>query len=91
MTLSSKSVAVVTGAASGIGRAVAVRLGKEGIAGLAIADVDEQGLNETASMIDDVPLSTHLLDVSDRKAVEDMASSRGCDYYYCCYNRRCFG
>ena len=51
MTLSSKSVAVITGAASGIGRALAIRLGEEGIAGLAIADVDEAGLNATAAKI----------------------------------------
>jgi len=73
MTLSSKSVAVVTGAASGIGRALAIRLGQEGIAGLAIADVDEAGLSETASKIA-VPVSTHILDVSDRVAVERFAS-----------------
>ena len=73
MTLSSKSVAVVTGAASGIGRALAIRLGEEGIGGLAIADVDETGLNETASKIA-VPVSTHILDVSDRAAVEQFAS-----------------
>jgi len=73
MTLSSKSVAVVTGAASGIGCALAIRLGEEGIAGLAIADVDEAGLSETASKIA-VPVSTHILDVSDRAAVERFAS-----------------
>ena len=73
MTLSSKSVAVVTGAASGIGRALAIRLGEEGIAGLAIADVDDAGLSETASKIA-VPVSTHILDVSDRVAVERFAS-----------------
>ena len=73
MTLSAKSVAVVTGAASGIGRALAVRLAKEKIAGLAIADVDEAGLKETVAMID-IPVSTHILDVSDRAAVERFAS-----------------
>jgi NAD(P)-dependent dehydrogenase (short-subunit alcohol dehydrogenase family) len=73
MTLSSKSVAVVTGAASGIGRALAIRLGEEGISGLAIADVDDAGLRETASKIA-VPVSTHILDVSDRAAVERFAS-----------------
>ncbi|HKP68580.1 MAG TPA: SDR family NAD(P)-dependent oxidoreductase [Pyrinomonadaceae bacterium] len=73
MTLSSKSVAVVTGAASGIGRALAIRLAEEGIAGIAIADVDEAGLNETASKIS-IPVSTHLFDVSDRAAVEQFAA-----------------
>ena len=73
MTLSSKSVAVVTGAASGIGRALAIRLGEEGIAGIAVADVDEVGLNDTAARID-VPVSTHVLDVSDRAGVERFAA-----------------
>jgi short-subunit dehydrogenase len=73
MTLSSKSVAVVTGAASGIGRSLAIRLAEEGIAGIAIADVDEVGLNETARKTG-VPVSTHILDVSDRAAVERFAA-----------------
>jgi NAD(P)-dependent dehydrogenase (short-subunit alcohol dehydrogenase family) len=83
MTLSKKSVAVVTGAASGIGRALAVRLAKEGIAGIAISDVNEEGLKETAAMIDglDVPASTHVCDVSDRDAVrqftEDVLAKHG--------------
>ena len=76
MTLSSKSVAVVTGAASGIGRALAVRLAEEGIAGVAISDVNEEGLNETARLLEPsrVPVSVHVCDVSDRAAVEMFAS-----------------
>ena len=76
MTLSSKSVAVVTGAASGIGRALAVRLAQEGIAGIAISDVNEEGLNETAKLLDAlrVPVSVHVCDVSDRAAVEEFAN-----------------
>jgi len=75
MTLSSQSVAVVTGAASGIGRALAVRLAREGIAGVAISDVNEVGLNETAAVVETlgVPVSTHVFDVSDRKAVKQFA------------------
>ena len=67
MTLRNDSVAVVTGAASGIGRALAVRLAKEGIAGIAISDVNEAGLAETAKMAEPfgIPISTHLVDVSD--------------------------
>lgn len=76
MTLSNESVAVVTGGASGIGRALAIRLAKEKIAGIAISDVNETGLGETASMIDavGVPVSTHVFDVSDREAVERFAA-----------------
>jgi NAD(P)-dependent dehydrogenase (short-subunit alcohol dehydrogenase family) len=43
-------VAVVTGAASGIGRATALELARRG-ADLAICDVDEAGLEETAEQI----------------------------------------
>jgi NAD(P)-dependent dehydrogenase (short-subunit alcohol dehydrogenase family) len=43
-------VAVVTGAASGIGRATSIALAAEGC-DLAIADVNEAGLNETAEKI----------------------------------------
>lgn len=73
MTLRRDSVAVITGAASGIGRALAVRLGREGIAGIAISDVDEAGLNETKSMIDGVAVTSHVVDVSDVGAVKKFA------------------
>lgn len=74
MTLSSKSVAVVTGAGSGIGRALALRLASEGIAGLAISDINEEGLKETASMIPaKIPVTTRVFDVSDREAVNRFA------------------
>ncbi|RDX48899.1 NAD(P)-binding protein [Lentinus brumalis] len=43
-------VAVITGAASGIGRAAAIELAKIGLK-IAIADVDEQGLNATAKEV----------------------------------------
>jgi short-subunit dehydrogenase len=62
-------VAAVTGAASGIGRMLAVNLAKEGCH-LAIADVDKKGLAETAAMIGDkVKITTHIVDVADRKQV----------------------
>jgi short-subunit dehydrogenase len=67
MTLGKESVAVVTGAASGIGRALAVRLAREEIAGIAISDVNEAGLAETAKMAErfGIPISTHIVDVSE--------------------------
>lgn len=76
MTLSRNSVAVVTGAASGIGQAVAIGLAKEGIAGLAITDVNDSGLKETASAIEalGVPVSTHVFDVADLEAVRQFAA-----------------
>lgn len=75
MSLSSKSVAVITGAASGIGRALAVRLGREGIAGIAVSDTNEEGLKETAALLESsgVPVSAHVTDVSDQKQVLQLA------------------
>src|SRR5882724_2623041 len=65
--------AVVTGAASGIGRAIALSLLRRGCH-LALVDVNEGGLRETAEMVQaqaasDVRISRHRLDVADRDAV----------------------
>jgi NAD(P)-dependent dehydrogenase (short-subunit alcohol dehydrogenase family) len=62
--------AVVTGAASGIGRGIAVSLARRGCH-LALADLDERGLAETAQLVRSTSLlvSTHRLDVADREAV----------------------
>lgn len=62
--------AVVTGAAGGIGRAIAVSLARRGC-NLALADLDEVGMLDTAELIqqDRVRVSRHLLDVADRSAV----------------------
>jgi NAD(P)-dependent dehydrogenase (short-subunit alcohol dehydrogenase family) len=64
-------VAVVTGAASGIGRATSIELAGEGC-DLAISDVNEEGLRETAAVIEGLgrKVSTTILDVSDRAAME---------------------
>ncbi len=72
MTLSKNSVAVITGAASGIGRALAVRFAQEKIAGVAICDVNEQGLNETSEMVEKlgVPVSAHIVDTSKLEQIE---------------------
>ena len=63
-------VAVVTGAASGIGRAVALELGRRG-ARLAISDVDVTGLAETESLLvaAGVEVRSDTLDVSQRELV----------------------
>jgi NADP-dependent 3-hydroxy acid dehydrogenase YdfG len=64
--------AVITGAASGIGRALAQRLSAHGSA-VAIADVDERGLKETAATLAG-PTLTKVLDVRDAQAQHDFAS-----------------
>lgn len=71
MKIDSNTVAVVTGAASGIGRALAVRLANEG-AQLAISDINETGLKETARLAakPGIKISTHVVDVSDRESMQ---------------------
>ena len=63
-------VAVVTGAGSGIGRALARQLADAG-AKLALADINETGLRETANDLglDESRLITEAFDVADREAV----------------------
>lgn len=75
MALDKTSIAVVTGAASGIGQALAVRFAKEGVAGIAISDINETGLAETARMIEEtgVPVSSYLVDVSKLDQVQRFA------------------
>jgi len=64
--------AVVTGAASGIGRASARLLAQRGCP-LVLVDWDEQGLAETAEGLS-VPVMTRKMDVSDRWAHQQLAA-----------------
>lgn len=69
-------ICVITGAASGIGRALATQLGAVG-AVLALCDVDETGLAETARLIGDEKSNSILvdrLDVADAEAIEAYAA-----------------
>jgi NAD(P)-dependent dehydrogenase (short-subunit alcohol dehydrogenase family) len=84
ITISGKT-ALITGAASGIGRAVAISLAKRG-ANLCITDINEKGLVETAEMLKpySIQQSCHYLDVSDAEAIAEfpatvLAAHKGLD------------
>lgn len=66
------AVAVVTGAASGIGRALAVQLASLG-AELALADVNAAGLDETLGLLGPAKARAYTVDVADASAVENVA------------------
>src|SRR5579863_8199523 len=69
-------VAVVTGAGSGIGRALAQQLAAAGSA-LALVDIDEPALRETAASLSGrgVPVSTHIVDVADEAAMRALSEA----------------
>lgn len=64
-------VAVVTGAASGIGRALAVRFAQEGMR-VMLADLDEEALRTLESALGPTAI-THITDVSDEESVRALA------------------
>lgn len=67
-------VAAITGAGSGIGRALALDLAKQGCQ-VALSDLNEEGLKETAKQAKawGVTVSQYVLDVSDKEAVFNWA------------------
>ncbi len=70
-----RKVAVITGAASGIGRSLALKFAGEGCF-LALSDVNEAGLEETVLMsgLDPEKVFTKRLDVSDEAAFNTFAA-----------------
>jgi len=68
-------VAAITGAGSGMGRALALSLAKQGCH-VAISDVDADALRETESLIKSgVKVTCHTIDVSNRLDVKNYASA----------------
>src|SRR5205085_2272694 len=73
------AVAVVTGAGSGIGRALAQSLASQG-ARLALADVNTKGLEETRRSLGSAEAKTYVVDVSKASEVEAFAQSVDRDF-----------
>lgn len=62
-------VAVITGAANGIGKALAIKLGKAGCK-LALADIDHPNLDRTKNSIESQFCSTHVVDLGQRVQIQ---------------------
>lgn len=77
MTAISGSAAAITGAASGIGRALAFELAARGC-DLALADRDEAGLLEVAAEIGQAGkrnITTHRVDVGEPAQIQEFANA----------------
>nr|WP_321452014.1 SDR family oxidoreductase [uncultured Carboxylicivirga sp.] len=62
---------VVTGAGSGMGRELTLQLVQKG-AKVAMVDINESGLEETAKLAGESNVSVHVTNISDRQSVEQL-------------------
>jgi len=75
MKIDRRTIGVITGAGSGIGRALTLQLAPR-CGGLAVSDIDSDGLNETVRLAAVNPgcrVTAHQFNVADRKEVEEFA------------------
>lgn len=79
--------ALVTGAGSGIGRACALGFAREGSAGVALVDLNTQGLEETKALIEGLKTGDkttrvliHTLSVADEDAVNSAVQSTAAEF-----------
>jgi NADP-dependent 3-hydroxy acid dehydrogenase YdfG len=80
MTYVLDKIAVVTGAGSGIGRALALQLNREGCE-LYLSDINSASLAETLRLLSrkDVPANGHVLDVADKAGMHAWAGQIAAD------------
>lgn len=74
-TYFANKICVVTGAGSGIGRATALELARNGAAHLVMADINRENLEATHELVREAGASANIvqLDVSNREAMYDLA------------------
>src|SRR4249920_2143918 len=75
-------VAAITGAGSGLGRAMALAFAREGMK-IALADVDQKGLDETVALLGDASLFSMKVDVSKEADVEQFSKRIDRPYLVC--------
>ena len=75
-------IAAITGAGSGLGRAMALAFAREGMK-IASADVDQKGLDETVALLGDASLLSMRVDVSDASSVDEFCRKIDRPYLVC--------